>query len=47
MKELHKVIQALKVEVEAINKTQMEANLEMENLGKRLGIIDVSITNRI
>jgi hypothetical protein len=25
----------------------MEANLEMENLGKRSGIIDVSITNRI
>ena len=25
----------------------MEANLEMENLGKRSGIIDVRITNRI
>jgi hypothetical protein len=25
----------------------MEANLEMENLGKRLGITDVSITNII
>ena len=25
----------------------MEANLEMENLGKRSGITDVSITNRI
>jgi hypothetical protein len=25
----------------------MEANLEMENLGKRTGITDVSITNRI
>ena len=25
----------------------MEANLEMENLGKRSGITDISITNRI
>jgi hypothetical protein len=47
MKELNKVIQDLKVEVEAIKKTQMETNLEMENLGKRSGITDVSISNRI
>ena len=47
MKELNKVFQELKVEVETIKKTQMEANLEMENLGKRSGIIDVRITNRI
>ena len=47
VKELNKVIQDLKVEVETIKKTQMEANLEMENLGKRSGITDVSITNRI
>ena len=47
MKELNKVIQNLKVEVETIKTTQMEANLELENLGKRSGIIDVSITNRI
>ena len=46
VKELNKVIQDLKVEVETIKKTQMEANLEMENLGKRSGITDVSITNR-
>jgi methyl-accepting chemotaxis protein len=25
----------------------MEANLEMENLGKRSGITDISLTNRI
>ena len=31
MKELNKAIQDLKVEVETIKKTQMEANLEMEN----------------
>ena len=47
VKELNKVIQNLKVGVETIKKTQMEANLEMENLGKRSGFIDVSITNRI
>jgi hypothetical protein len=41
------VIQDLKLELETIKKTQMEANLEMENLGKRYGITDVSITNRI
>jgi hypothetical protein len=47
VKELNKVIQDLKVEVETIKKTQMEANLEMENLEKRSGVTDVSITNRI
>jgi methyl-accepting chemotaxis protein len=47
VKELNKATQDLKVEVETIKKTQMEANLEMENLGKRSGFIDVSITNRI
>ena len=35
------------MEVETIKKTQMEANLEMENLGKRSGITDVSIINRM
>jgi predicted nucleic acid-binding Zn-ribbon protein len=47
MKELNKVIQDLKVEVETIKKTQMEANLKMENLGKKSGITDTSITNRM
>ena len=47
VKGLNKAIQDLKVKVETIKKTQMEANLEMENLGKRYGITDVSITNRI
>ena len=47
VKELNKVIQDLKVEIETLKKTQMEANLEMENLGKRSVITDVSITNRI
>ena len=40
VKGLHKVVQDLKVEVETIKKTQMEANLEMENLGKRSRITD-------
>jgi hypothetical protein len=35
------------LEVETIKKTQMEANLEVENLEKRSGITDVSISNRI
>jgi esterase/lipase len=47
VKELKNVIQNVKAEVETIKKTQMEANLEIENLGKRSGITDVSITNRI
>jgi hypothetical protein len=47
VKELNKVIQDLKVEVETIKKTKMNANLEMGNLGKRSGITDVSITKRI
>jgi predicted RNase H-like nuclease (RuvC/YqgF family) len=47
VKELNKEIQDLKVDVETIKKTQMEANQEMENLGKRSGITDVSIANRI
>jgi predicted nucleic acid-binding Zn-ribbon protein len=47
VKELNKVIQDIKVKVETIKKMQMEANLDMENLGKRSGTTDVSITNRI
>jgi hypothetical protein len=35
------------VEVETIKKTNMEANLEMQTLGKKSGVIDISITNRI
>jgi predicted nucleic acid-binding Zn-ribbon protein len=44
---MNKAIQDLKVEVGTIKKTQMEANLEMENLGKRSEIPGVTITNRI
>ena len=43
--EFNKTIQDLKMEVETIKKTQKETTLELENLGKRSGIIDASITN--
>jgi hypothetical protein len=33
---LNKAVQDIHVEVEKIKKTQMEANLEMENLGKAM-----------
>ena len=45
--ELNKIIQDLKIEVETIKKTQRETSLEIENLGKKSGAIDASITNRI
>ena len=47
MKELNKTIQDLKVEIETIKKSQRETTLEIGNLGKRSGVIDASITNRI
>jgi hypothetical protein len=47
VKELNKAIQDLKLEVETIKKTQIEANLEMENLAKRSGITDITFTKRI
>jgi predicted nucleic acid-binding Zn-ribbon protein len=45
--ELNKTIQDLKREVDTIKKTQSEAMLEIEKLGKKSGTIDTSITNRI
>jgi predicted nucleic acid-binding Zn-ribbon protein len=47
VKKLNKTIQDLKMEIETIKKSQRETTLEIENLGKTSGIIDVSITNRI
>ena len=35
------------MEIGTIKKSQMQTTLEMENLGKRSGVIDASITNRI
>jgi predicted nucleic acid-binding Zn-ribbon protein len=45
--ELNKTILDLKREVNKIKKTQSEAKLEIETLGKKSGPIDVSISNRI
>jgi hypothetical protein len=44
---LNKIIQDLKREVDTIKKTQSEAMLEIETLGKKSGIIDASTNNRI
>ena len=46
-KEISKSIQDLKMEIETVKKSQREIALELENLGKRSGVIDASITNRI
>jgi prefoldin subunit 5 len=44
---MNKTIQDLKMEIETIKKSQRETTLELEDLGKRSGVIDASITNRI
>jgi Ni,Fe-hydrogenase III large subunit len=45
---MNKIIQDLRMEIETIKKkSQKETTLELENLGKRSGDIDASITNRI
>jgi chromosome segregation ATPase len=45
--ELTKTIQDLKMEVETMKKTQRKTTLEIETLGKKSGIIDANISNRI
>jgi predicted nucleic acid-binding Zn-ribbon protein len=45
--EFNKTIQDLKIEVETIKKIQRETILDIENLRKKLGTIDASISNRI
>jgi hypothetical protein len=40
VKELNKMIQDLKVEVESIKKTQIKANLENENQARSSGVTD-------
>jgi predicted nucleic acid-binding Zn-ribbon protein len=47
VKELNKTIQDLKMEIETIKKSQRETTLEIGNLGKRSGVIDASISNKI
>ena len=44
---MNKIILDLKRELDTIKKTQSEATLEIETLGKKSGTIDVSIRNRI
>ena len=46
MKELNQTFQDLKIEIKTIKKSQTETTLEIENLGKRSGIIDAGINNR-
>jgi predicted nucleic acid-binding Zn-ribbon protein len=45
--EMNKTILDLKKEVYTIKKTQSEAMLEIETLGKKSATIDASISNRI
>jgi prefoldin subunit 5 len=47
VKELNKTIQDIKIEVETIRKSQRKTTLDIENLGKKTGDIEASITNRI
>jgi len=44
---MNKTILDLKREVDTIKKTQSEATLEIETIGKISGTIDASISNRI
>ena len=46
VKKINKTIEDLKMEIETIKKSQRETTLEIENLGKRSGVIDTSISNR-
>lgn len=46
-KQVKKTIQDMKIEIEALMKIQTEGIREMENLSKRTGSTDASITNRI
>ena len=43
---MNKAIQDLKMKTETIKKTQREATLEIENLGKISGVINTSVSKR-
>jgi hypothetical protein len=47
VEDLKETIQALKMEVERIKKSQREKTLEIEILGKKSRTIDGNISNRI
>jgi len=44
---MNKTTQELKMEIVTIKEAQRKTTLEMKNLEKRPGVIDVRITNRI
>jgi hypothetical protein len=44
---MNKTFQDLKMKIETTKKSQRETTLALETLGKRTGVIDASITNRI
>ena len=47
MKELSKAIQDLNMKVETMKKLQSDTMPDIENLGKRSGVLDASLNNRI
>jgi prefoldin subunit 5 len=47
VKKLNKTIKDLKLEIETIKKSQWETSMKIENLPKRSGVIEASITNLI
>lgn len=44
---MNKTVYDINMHIRATKKAQMEAKLEMKNLGKITGITDAGITNRI
>ena len=46
-RKINKTIQNLKMKIETIKKSQRETTLELENLRKRSGVTDLSITNKM
>ncbi|KAL6081948.1 hypothetical protein STEG23_002202 [Scotinomys teguina] len=47
IKQMKETVQDLKIEIQTIKKIQSEGRLEIENLTKRTGTTDTSITNRM
>jgi hypothetical protein len=47
VKDMNTTVQELKMEIEAMKKTQIEGIMGMENLGKRTGTVDTIITKRL
>jgi hypothetical protein len=47
VKKLNKTNQDLKMEIQTIKKSQREITLEIENLGKRSGVIDARTESQV